>query len=163
MTFSATFCKYTCENRYGRMHKKMPYFNRLNHENILSGASDSVTVSQITKCSSVSNVKHIPCSFLTDTTLFKTTKHCSIFALQHISAICCCHRHRALLFLEHRLTFAGTWALRKVDQTYLECFDMWCRRRMEKIRWLDRVTNEVSQTVKEERNIVQTITRTEAK
>ena len=37
---------------------------------------------------------------------------------------------------------AETWTLRKVDQKYLECFEMWCWRRMEKISWTDRVRNE---------------------
>ena len=35
-----------------------------------------------------------------------------------------------------------TWILRKVDQKYLESFEMWCWRRMEKISWTDRVRNE---------------------
>jgi hypothetical protein len=30
---------------------------------------------------------------------------------------------------------AETWALRKLDQKYLEIFEMWCWRRMEKISW----------------------------
>jgi len=34
---------------------------------------------------------------------------------------------------------------------------MWCWRRMEKIVWSDDMSNEVSQRVKEERNILQTI------
>jgi hypothetical protein len=34
-----------------------------------------------------------------------------------------------------------TWTLRKVDQKYLESFEMWCWRRMEKISWSDRVRN----------------------
>jgi hypothetical protein len=37
---------------------------------------------------------------------------------------------------------AGPWTLRKVDQNYLESFEMWCWRRMEKISWTDRVSNE---------------------
>jgi hypothetical protein len=53
---------------------------------------------------------------------------------------------------------AETWTLRKVDQKYLESFDMLCLRRMEKISWTDRVRNEeVLHRVKEERNIVRTI------
>jgi hypothetical protein len=40
---------------------------------------------------------------------------------------------------------------------------MWCWRRMEKISWTDRVRNEeVLHRVKEERNIVHTITRRKA-
>jgi hypothetical protein len=58
---------------------------------------------------------------------------------------------------------AGTWILRKVDQKYLESFEMLCRRRMEKISWTDRVRNEeVLHRVKEERNILHTIKRRKA-
>jgi hypothetical protein len=58
---------------------------------------------------------------------------------------------------------AETWTLGKVDQTYLESFDMWCWRRMEKISWTDRVRNEeVLHRVKEESNIVHTIKRRKA-
>jgi hypothetical protein len=32
--------------------------------------------------------------------------------------------------------------LRKVDRKFLESFEMWCRRRMEKVRWTDLVKNE---------------------
>jgi hypothetical protein len=53
---------------------------------------------------------------------------------------------------------AETWTLRKINQKYLENFEMWCWRRMEKISWTDRVRNEeVLHRVKEERNIVHTI------
>jgi hypothetical protein len=55
---------------------------------------------------------------------------------------------------------AETWTLRKVDQKYLENFEMRCWRRMEKISWSDRVRNEeVLQKVKEERNILHTTNR----
>jgi len=37
---------------------------------------------------------------------------------------------------------AETWTLRAADQKYLENFEMWCWRRMEKISWNDRVRNE---------------------
>jgi hypothetical protein len=58
---------------------------------------------------------------------------------------------------------AGTWTLGKVDQKYLESFEMWCWRRMEKISLTDRVRNdEVLHRVKEERNIVHTIKRIKA-
>jgi hypothetical protein len=50
---------------------------------------------------------------------------------------------------------AEMWTLRKMDQKYLESFEMWCWRRMEKISWADRVRNEeVLHRVKEERNIL---------
>jgi hypothetical protein len=37
---------------------------------------------------------------------------------------------------------AETGTVRAVDQKQLERFEMWCWRRMEKIRWTDRVRNE---------------------
>jgi hypothetical protein len=37
---------------------------------------------------------------------------------------------------------AETWTLRKIDRKYLESFEMWCWRIMEKISWTDRVRNE---------------------
>ena len=37
---------------------------------------------------------------------------------------------------------AETWTLREADQKYLESFEMWCRRRIEKISWTDHVRNE---------------------
>jgi hypothetical protein len=58
---------------------------------------------------------------------------------------------------------AGTWTLRKVDQKYLESFEMLCWRRMEKISRTDRVRNEaVLHGVKGERNILHTIKRRKA-
>ena len=55
-----------------------------------------------------------------------------------------------------------TWTIRKVDQKYLESFEMWCWRRME-ISWIDRVRNEkVLHRVKEDRNILHTIKRRKA-
>jgi hypothetical protein len=57
---------------------------------------------------------------------------------------------------------AETWTLQKVDQKYLESFEMWCWRKMQKISWTDRVINEVLQRVKEESNILQTIKRRNA-
>jgi len=53
---------------------------------------------------------------------------------------------------------AETRALQKLDQKYLDSFEMWCWRRMERINWTVRVKNEeVLQTVNEERNIINTI------
>jgi hypothetical protein len=37
---------------------------------------------------------------------------------------------------------AETWTLRAADQKYLESFEMWCWKRMEKISWTDHVRNE---------------------
>jgi hypothetical protein len=57
---------------------------------------------------------------------------------------------------------AEMWTLRKVDQKYLESFEMWYLRRME-ISWTDRVRNEeVLHRVKEERNILHTIKKRKA-
>ncbi|GFG32607.1 hypothetical protein Cfor_04723, partial [Coptotermes formosanus] len=53
-----------------------------------------------------------------------------------------------------------TWTLRKVDLKYLESIEMWCCRRMMKVKWPDHVRNEeVLHRVKEERNMLQTIKR----
>jgi len=58
---------------------------------------------------------------------------------------------------------AETWTLRSVDQKHLECFEMWCWRRMEKIIWTDHVRNEeVLLTVKEQRNILHEISKRKA-
>jgi hypothetical protein len=55
------------------------------------------------------------------------------------------------------------WTHQKIDQKYLESFEIWCWRRMEKISWTDYVRNEkVSQTVMEERNILHTIKRSQS-
>ena len=51
---------------------------------------------------------------------------------------------------------AENWTLQKVDQKYLESFEMWCWRGIEKISWTDHVRNgEVR--VKEQRSIVHSI------
>jgi hypothetical protein len=51
-----------------------------------------------------------------------------------------------------------TWTLRKVDQKYLESFEMWCWRRMEKIILTDGVGNEqVLHRVKGDMNIVRKV------
>ena len=48
---------------------------------------------------------------------------------------------------------AETWTFRASDKKYLESFEMWCWRRMEKISWTDHVRNEeVLLTVNEQRN-----------
>jgi hypothetical protein len=55
---------------------------------------------------------------------------------------------------------AETWTHEKGDEKYLESFEMWCWKRMEKISWTDRVRNEdVLLRVKEERNIILTVKR----
>jgi len=58
---------------------------------------------------------------------------------------------------------AETWTLRAVDQKYLESFEMWCWRKMEKICWTDHVTNEeVLLRVNEQRNILHEIRKRKA-
>ena len=53
---------------------------------------------------------------------------------------------------------AETWTLRAADQKYLESFEMWCWRRMEKISWTDHVRNEdVLLRVNEQRIILHEI------
>jgi hypothetical protein len=52
---------------------------------------------------------------------------------------------------------AETWTHRKIDQEYFGCSEMWYWRRMEKNSWTDRVKNEVLHTVKEVRNVLQTV------
>ena len=55
-------------------------------------------------------------------------------------------------------SFVWCWNVdTSVDQKYLESFEMWCCRRMEKISWTNCVRKEVLQRVKEDRNILQTI------
>ena len=55
---------------------------------------------------------------------------------------------------------AESWKLRNLDQKYVESFEMWCWRRMEKIIWTDRVRNEeVLHKSQEERNILYRILR----
>ena len=57
---------------------------------------------------------------------------------------------------------AETGTLRAVDQKYLESFEMWCWRRVEKISWTDHVRNEVLIRVKEQRNILHEIRKRKA-
>jgi len=58
---------------------------------------------------------------------------------------------------------AETWTFRAEDQKYLESFEMWCWRRMEKISWTDHVGNEdVLLRVNEQRNILQEIRKRKA-
>jgi len=57
---------------------------------------------------------------------------------------------------------AENWALQKVDQKYLESFEMRLWRRTE-ISWTVRVRNEeVLHSIKEERNFLQTVKRRKA-
>jgi hypothetical protein len=59
--------------------------------------------------------------------------------------------------------YAENWTLRAVDQKHLESFEVWCWRRMQKIRWTDHVRNEeVLLRVKEKRNILREIRKRKA-
>ena len=51
-----------------------------------------------------------------------------------------------------------TWTLREVDHKYLESFEMWCWRRMEKFSWSERVKMKDYKEL-EEINILHTIKR----
>ena len=66
-----------------------------------------------------------------------------------------------MLHLEHGFYGAETRALWKADKKYLERFEMWCWRRMEKIGWTDHVRNEVLRRVKEERNMLEAMKKKE--
>ena len=56
-----------------------------------------------------------------------------------------------------------TWTLRAADQKYLESFEIWCWRRMEKLSWTDHVNNEeVLLRVNEQRNILHEIRKRKA-
>ena len=58
---------------------------------------------------------------------------------------------------------AETWTLQAADQKYLESFEMWCWRKMEKISWIDHVRNEeVLLRVNEQRNILREIRKRNA-
>jgi len=58
---------------------------------------------------------------------------------------------------------AETWTLRAADHKYLENFEMWCWRRIEKISWTDHVRKEeVLLRVNEQRNILHEIRKRKA-
>jgi hypothetical protein len=57
---------------------------------------------------------------------------------------------------------AETWTLHKVDQKYLESFEMWCWRRKD-ISWTDHMrNNDILHRNKAERNFLHTIKRRKA-
>ena len=59
---------------------------------------------------------------------------------------------------------AETWTLLKIDQKYLESFETWCWKGMEKIGWTDLVKKKKRlHRAKEERNILYTIRKRKAK
>jgi hypothetical protein len=48
------------------------------------------------------------------------------------------------------------------DQKHLESFEMWCWRRMEKTSWTDHMLNEVLLRIKQQRNILNEISKRKA-
>ena len=59
-----------------------------------------------------------------------------------------------MLHLEHGSVWCWNLGASAADQKYLESFEMWCWRRMERISWTDHVRNEeVLLRVNEQRNI----------
>ena len=53
---------------------------------------------------------------------------------------------------------AEDWTLGKVEQKYLESFEMWRWRRVEEISWTDRVKSEEElHRVKEGRNVIRAV------
>ena len=68
------------------------------------------------------------------------------------------HKHFYVFFI-----LVWCWTLRAAHQKYLESFEMWCWRRMEKISWTDHVRNEeVLLRVNEQRNILHEIRKRKA-
>ena len=53
-----------------------------------------------------------------------------------------------------------TWTLTAAEKSRVEAFEMWCYRRMMKIKWIDRVSNEeVLRRVEEKRSLLKTLKR----
>ena len=53
---------------------------------------------------------------------------------------------------------AETWTLTKVDVRQLEAFEVWIWRRMERISWMDKISNEeVLAKVEEDRQIMKIV------
>jgi len=51
---------------------------------------------------------------------------------------------------------AATWIFKKIEQTQLGSFEMWCWKKMKNINWANQVENEeVLHRVKVKRNIIQ--------
>ncbi|WP_410967417.1 hypothetical protein, partial [Salmonella sp. SAL04191] len=58
---------------------------------------------------------------------------------------------------------AETWTLRKRDIQYLESFEMWTWRKMQKIKWTEKIRNEdVLQRIGESRKLIGKIRRRKA-
>jgi hypothetical protein len=44
--------------------------------------------------------------------------------------------------LQKKLVRCYVWTIRKLERKYLQSFEMWCWRRMEKVKLLEKVTNQ---------------------
>ena len=51
-------------------------------------------------------------------------------------------RHKMQVNIISCYHWLETWTLRKLERKYLKSFEMWCWRRMQNIKWLEKVTNE---------------------
>jgi len=59
---------------------------------------------------------------------------------------------------------SDTWTLRKLERKYLESFEMWYCRRMEKIKWSEKVTSkQVLDPIGEKRTLLNNILRRKVK
>ena len=55
------------------------------------------------------------------------------------------------------------WTLSKLERNYLESFEMWCWRRMEGIKWSDKVTTEeIIKRIGEKRTLLNNVLRRKA-
>ena len=56
-----------------------------------------------------------------------------------------------------------TWTLRKLELKHLESFEIWCWRRIEKIKWPEKVTNQaIVECIGEKRTLLNNIVRRKA-
>jgi len=74
-----------------------------------------------------------------------------------ISLVCCTGCYKCLVW-SVALYAAETWTLTQADRDRIEALEMWIWRRMEKISWMDKVTNEdVLKKVNESNNMLNVI------
>ena len=77
-----------------------------------------------------SEIKRRACIVVEKSAVYKKTVFTSKLDLNLKNKVVKCYICSIALYC------AETWALRKVDQKYMESFEMWCWRRMEKISWI---------------------------
>ena len=70
-----------------------------------------------------------------------------------------CHRHTMVSCYVRSIALYGsdTWTLRKLERKYLESFEIWCWRRMEKLKWSDKVTYVVLEHIEKKRTLLNNI------